>query len=244
MAHTNHADDDDFVQANSAQTRTTAATAVLLAKLGIDSSRIVPFLAGEGRPAPAIATLLEQERELIAPDAERPETTESSLAGRSESAPTPSISRFGDWRAAIDSRIPSAPDPIDPAHGMNSLMYNNSSAAPTVTGLDRVLTAAYDPIPTRADGFTATVADDYSAPPILGGATASTRINPPRFDFDLFSETTTVDLTMDSAAGGTDLEARLRRAVDRLEQIAELLEQTAPTARAGPVRAFLGRVDV
>jgi hypothetical protein len=241
-----------------------APTSTLLAGLGIDPSRLLPFLATEGRPP---TTSLTEGRDLPfdlvpAATAVGHEPATASVEGLTPPlglAPTKTIRNFiaapltrpiggGDPTAAPPADLFGGPRPSSgPLSGLapealtrDLAAFNPdvSSASPSVSGFDRLVSATYSP--PRADA---------AGPSGPGGLSISPTLDDPapvaaptgRANFGLGA------LSLDSVSTSVDgvggLDARLARAVDRLERIADLLDQSSAAGRGGASRVFRGRVD-
>lgn len=208
-------------------------TSVLLAGLGVDPSRLLPFLAAEGPPVttvpaagqgPSFDTAPGESTATLRDFTAEPFTRLSgnpapAAAAPPSGGPRPSLTPFSE---------------LDQGELARSLAPFNPDV-PTVPGIDRAFTASLPLI--RADAAGPSDPTDFLIPSRFDAApTEAVRPGRRNPDFESFFSDST-------AAGSGGLEARLAHAVDRLERISEQLGQSSPSGRGGPSRVFRGRID-
>lgn len=230
---------------DDAENRGNPASA-LLAGLGVDPSRLLPFLAAEGSAQFGAG--------LPPPTNPPTEGLRSRLAAR-ETVPFSTIrdhpqsqaSGVENWDGPRSPLPPGAGLPTPPTNATSFSSLDRADLArsvapfnpdvPAVSSLDRAASASLSPV--RADASGLSDSADFSIPARFDAPPAEAarpgRRNP---DFESLSS-----YSYSTEAGSGGLEARLARAVDRLEQIAEQLGQSSSSSRGGPSRAFRGRVD-
>ncbi len=264
----------------------------MLAKLGIDPSRLLPYLAAEGRTLPSIEIAGAGTRQESGAGANTGfDPPQQSVIARPwlDVAPrnmlhdftVPLPSWLQEGTGATDVQLSAKPSPreaphadpfegppsfpsatrartvlsqIDPAELARSLASFSPEVFPRhdgVSGIDRVLSAASPSLPIRGE-------PDGSIEPIENSALSSIEPTFPQsgrdeFGLDAINPVSrfwisSPGATFEGAATGenglsSSLDARLARAVERLERIAEQFDQLSPTSRGGPSRPFRGRID-